>query len=350
MGLRVLHAPGAGAGNPGCLAKAERAVGLQSWCLTTDANPFAYQVDEYVPGPEFGRVSFELQRFRLLTRALRNFDVIHFNYGRTFFPNALQLDLPLLKAAGKRIFMTYQGDDARQGDVCREKFDVTFATRVAPEYYTPETDSAKRRGIAWVARFVDGIYALNPDLLHVLPESAQFMPYANVDIAEWVPSFKVRNDVPVIVHAPTHRAVKGTDVVLAAIDRLRGEGLQCELLLIEGMTRAQARQAYERADLAIDQLFAGWYGGFAVEMMALGKPVLSYLRESDMQYLPPAMRAELPVISVRPENVVQVLRSVLAFSQTELDAVGRRSRSFVETWHDPVKVAMRLKADYEATA
>ncbi len=214
MTLRILHAPGLAGGNPASLARAERALGLESWCLTNEPNPYHYPVDEVLPGPAQGRFRYELQRLSLLARVLRDFDVVHFNFGRTLFPNALQLDLPLLKVAGKRIFMTYQGDDARQGDYCRAHFDITFAKRVPAGYYTEATDAAKRRSIARVGRYADGIYALNPDLLHVLPAKGRFLPYANVDLQAWQPTTLPNNPVPIIVHAPTHRLVKGTDLIL----------------------------------------------------------------------------------------------------------------------------------------
>jgi glycosyltransferase involved in cell wall biosynthesis len=348
--LRILHVPGIVGGNPGCLARAERALGLESLCLTTDPNPHGYPVDEQVPGPAEGRFRYEMQRWRLLLRALREFDIIHFNFGRTLFPQALPLDMPMLKAAGKRIFMTYQGDDARQGDYCRAHFDITFATRVPDGYYSPASDAAKRRSIARVARYATRIYALNPDLLHVLPDKARFLPYANVDLTAWRPVPWPDNPVPVVVHAPTHRQVKGTDVVLQAAEQLRREGEKFELVLIENLRRDEARRAYERADLAIDQLFAGWYGGFAVEMMALGKPVLCYLRESDLKFLPPAQREEMPIIAVRPDTLAATLREWLRAPRARLEEIGRRSRLYVEKWHDPLKIAAQLKADYEAAA
>ena len=284
--LRVLHAPSLVGGNPGALARAEREIGLASWCVSTDPNVFGYAVDEQGRTVREGRVAYELQRWRLLRRALRDYDVVHFNFGRTLFPNLLQLDLPMLRRAGKGIFMTYQGDDARQGDYCRRHFEITFATRVPDGYYSARSDAEKRRRIARVARYADGIFALNPDLLHVLPPKAQFVPYAHVDPRDWRPTTPSGNLVPVIVHSPTHRAVKGTDLVLAAVERLKSEGERFEFVLIENMSHADARRNYERADLAVDQLFGGWYGGFAVEMMALGKPVLCYMREADLKFLP----------------------------------------------------------------
>lgn len=347
MALRVLHAPCLAAGNAGRLAQAERQLGLSSWCITTDPNPYGYPVDEQLPGPRESRLRFEWLRLKLLARAIRDFDVVHFNFGRTLFPNAFQLDLPLLRRFGKAIFMTYQGDDARQGDFCRAHFDITFATRVPPSYYTEESDARKRKSIAFVDRFVDKIYALNPDLMHVLPAKASFLPYTGDELEEWTPRHP-DNERPVLVHAPTHRAVKGTELILDAVSRLKAEGENFELVLVENMRHADARLVYQRADLAIDQLFAGWYGGFAVEMMSLGKPVLCYLRREDLRFLPREMADELPIISVYPQTVYQTLKTWLRTPREQLCAIGQRGRVFVEKWHHPLRIARRLKADYEA--
>jgi glycosyltransferase involved in cell wall biosynthesis len=345
MSLRVLHAPCLAAGNPGRLARAERELGLASWCASSDPNPYGYAVDEQLRTIGEGRLGFELQRWKLLARALREFDVVHFNFGRTLFPNAWPLDLPLLKRAGKAIFMTFQGDDARQGDYSRSHFPITFATRVDENYYAG--DEEKRQRIRNLDRYADGIFALNPDLLHVLPARAKFLPYANVDLDAWQPAMP-QNAVPVVVHAPTHRAVKGSDLIIAAAKRLEAEGARFELVLVENMSHAEARRAYERADLAIDQLFAGWYGGFAVEMMALGKPVLSYLRESDFRFLPEGMAADLPVIPVKPDEVFEKLKTWIGAPRERLQEIGRLGRAYVEKWHAPRRVAERLKTEYEA--
>ena len=54
-------------------------------------------------------------------------------------------------------------------------------------HYNPMTDAWKPKAIAKSARYADRIYALNPDLLDVLPPQARFLPYANVDPREWTP-------------------------------------------------------------------------------------------------------------------------------------------------------------------
>ena len=153
-----------------------------------------------------------------------------------------------------------------------------------------------------------------------------------------------------MIHAPSHRGAKGTAYILEAVDRLKAEGVAFEFVLVENLSNAEARTLYERADLVVDQLLAGWYGGFAVEVMALGKPVICYLRESDFGFLPQAMRSALPLINARPDNIFAVLREWLTARRSELSARGMTCRQYVEHWHDPIRIARDIKADYERIA
>jgi glycosyltransferase involved in cell wall biosynthesis len=366
----VLHCPFAVGRNPPALARAERELGLDSRCVTLDPPPFRWEVDE-VLAPDGHPLRRELGRWRLLLQALRGADVVHFNFGSSITPQwspselvdggiARRLqrayarlvelrDLPVLKRAGKAIFVTYQGDDARQGDVARTRFAITHAHEVDPGYYHPQLDRRKRRAIAAFDRYADGIYALNPDLLHFLPRRAGFMPYAHVEASRWpaLPPSRPGTDAPVVLHAPTDRAAKGTRHLLEAAERLRAEGVALELVLVEDVPYEEALRLYERADLLVDQVLTGWYGAVAVELMALAKPVVAYIREEDLGGIPAEMRDELPIINATPATLADVLRSWLTERRPELAEVGRRSRAFVERWHDPTAIAARLKADYE---
>src|SRR5208337_1045219 len=88
---------------------------------------------------------------------------------------------------------------------------------------------------------------------------------------------------------------------------------------------AEAIRLYAQADLVIDQLLAGWYGGFAVEMMAMGKPVVCYIRAEDLRFVPPAMAAELPLIPARPDALEDNLEAAIS-RRSEWPAWGRRGR------------------------
>lgn len=371
--IRVLHCPANMGGNVQGLVAAERRAGLESVAVAFESDAFGFPVDETLYPPGTGAVCRGVKRCGLLWRAIVQFDLVHFNFGRTICPlrpaargvagdSSVRFgftrfgqrllgmaDLPLLKRLGKGIVVTYQGDDARQGDYCRAHFAISPAGEVERGYYSPETDAQKRDCIALMARYADRIYAVNPDLLHVLPSRASFLAYTSVDPREWMP-VDARMDggrPPVVLHAPSHRGVKGTRFVLAALDRLRAEGVAFELALVESLSHAEARRLYERADLLVDQLLCGWYGGVAVELMALGKPVIAYIREEDLGYISADMRAELPVISASPETIYRVLKEWLTIRRHELAALGRRSRAFVERWHDPARIAADLKQEYE---
>jgi glycosyltransferase involved in cell wall biosynthesis len=191
------------------------------------------------------------------------------------------------------------------------------------------------------------MYAVNPDLLNVLPASAEFVPYGQVAVADWSPLYtQADHDRLVFAHAPSNRRVKGTDLILHALDELRAEGYQFDLDLIEGVDNEAALARYAKADVVIDQLYAGWYGGVALEAMALGKPVVVYLRESDFHFLPDGMVTDLPFFRATPTTIKDDLRSILDLPRKDLVARARLSRAFAEKWHDPATISARIAADY----
>jgi len=371
--LRVLHCPTSVGGHAGALATAERRLGLESWSVTFRPSPFGFGSDEVLAPEGSALWRAELARWRLLWRAIRDFDVIHFNFGRTILPSldsratvrraigpfparlytALAglleyRDLPLLRRFGKTIAVTFQGDDARQGDVCQRRFRVHPGLGVEPGYYTPADDDRKRRIIRSFDHYADLLYALNPDLLHVLPARARFLPYAHID-PKRTPVLGVCPEgsrPPVVMHAPTHRGIKGTRILLEALDRLKQQGCRFELVLVEGLSHSEAMERFRRADLLVDQLLVGFYGGIAVELMAMAKPVVCYLRPEDLGFLPDAMARELPIIRAEPEGLARTLRPWLEGPRERLVERGSAARRFVERWHDPSSVAARLAADY----
>lgn len=374
--IRVLHCPGMVGGNPQSLARAERELGLLSWSVAFWQNYLLYESDEILRSYRQSPIVGEIRRWSVLWRALTHFDIVHFNSGLSITPDwipptdaflnkhhslainaynsyarILELrELPLLKKLGKGIVVTYQGDDARQGDFCQANFEINPANGVEPGYYSAESDAHKRFRIKKFAKYADRIYAVNPDLLWVLPSHAQFLPYSHIDLRDWrtANNWGFRSKVPVVLHAPSHRGVKGTNHILDAISRVKSEGTDVELKLVEGIPYAEARHIYEQADLLIDQLLCGWYGGLAVEFMALGKPVICYIREGDLRFVPEEMRRDLPIINATPATIYEVLKEYLTVRRHELPEIGRRGRAYVERWHDPLKIAMRLKREYEA--
>lgn len=366
--LRVLHCPHSVGGNAAGLVVAERELGLESHSIAFEPSPFGYVADSVLRESGIGRGRFELRRLGLLWHALRGVDVVHFNFGSTILPLpargpggsrayhlyarfARSLDLALLRRLGKGIVVTFQGDDVRQGSVLRDTYAQSLADEVGPGYYTEEGDAAKREIVRRFDRYAHALRFLNPDLARVLPARARFMAYGHVDPRRWTPTpRRSAGNRPLLVHAPTSRGTKGTRHILAAVEALQRQGISLRFELVEGRTQTEARAVLEQADLVVDQLVAGWYGGLAVEAMALGLPVVAFIRNEDLDVVPAAMRADLPLVNATPATIEQVLRLLLTERRHELPELGRRSRSFVERWHDPLRIAADLLPVYEAAA
>lgn len=375
--LRVVHIPTAVGGNPEGLSSHLNELGVHSEVWEVSASPFGYKADRTLWHSDDGLIRREWKRWKAIWRVARDFDVIHFNFGTTLslpFPFSrsqdkgwkkkaivfvyalysrvlLFLELTLYRMHRRPMFVHYQGDDARQGDYCLANFEHSIAKYADKGYYCRYTDRFKRHMISVMDRNCEQIYAVNPDLLHVLPSRARFIPYCHISLDEWVPG---RSDAPDadmrplrIGHAPSHRGAKGTALILDALNQLRAEGYQFELDLIEGLSRRNAMRRYQEVDILIDQLYAGWYGGVAVEAMALGKPVMVYVRKEDLAFLPEQMRDKLPLLEVSPESVLESIRAVLQKPRSELREIGKASRAFVEHWHDPLRIAAEIKNDYE---
>lgn len=368
--IRVLHCPHHIGGQAANIARYERAIDLKSTAVIFEDGTFGYHADETLWSANASRITQEQARWQLFARALTKFDVIHYNFGCPILNwGALDgrhrwmaaglgglyaqfnsaIELPLLKVAGKVIAVTYQGDDARQGDYSRQNYEVNIANEVDGSYYSKKSDEGKRRRIARFSQYADLMYSVNPDLLNVLPTWASYLPYAHIDLSSWLPvDFGNSLEIPHVVHAPSHKKAKGTAHLLAAVERLKSEGILFRFSLVEGMSNDKARCVYETADLLVDQLLAGFYGGLAVELMALGKPVICYIRESDMHYLPSKMRDEMPIIKADPVSIYDVLREWLTSRKNELKTRGIAGRKYVEKWHSPSIVASFLKNQYEA--
>jgi glycosyltransferase involved in cell wall biosynthesis len=202
-----------------------------------------------------------------------------------------------------------------------------------------KNDAGRRRFMAEALPKADRVFFLNPELGRYVP-NGQFLPYSSVDIAA-IEVHEPRLDRPPrIVHAPSDGSIKGTAAILAALDVLRRER-EFEVVLVQNMTHAEALRVYQTADLVIDQVLAGWYGGFAVEAMAMGKPVLCYLREEDFHLVPPQMIADLPIRNVHPDHLSDDIAAALD-RRSEWRDWSSQSRRFVEKWHDPQLIAAAM--------
>jgi glycosyltransferase involved in cell wall biosynthesis len=351
--VKVLHCPTETGGNAWGLSRAERALGVHSDVMVRRSGwtQFPSDVDLRLREGSLPARMARLGGFFLAM--LRRYDVFHFNWGMTiadhWFWNINYLELPLLKKLGKRIVMTFQGCDARMKMLSRERFSTSACAECEVAWCTPRLDEIRRARIRKVCAYADQVFALNPDLLHFIP-GAEFLPYASVNPAEWIPdetaSATPSDGQPFrVLHMPSERSIKGTKYIEQACAQLRAEGWPVELRVVEHVPHAHVKDLIAQANVVVDQLLIGWYGALAVEAMALRKPVLCYLREEDLKRFVP-FRDRIPIIRTTKETLTDDLRMLLRdpASWAKLGEAGRR---FIEEHHDPLKIAQRTIAAYQ---
>jgi hypothetical protein len=371
---RVLHCPSVVGGNATTLSRALDRTGTPSISVAYDDHRFGYHPDVILWSSEFGIFRRELIRLMAVFRVVLGYEVIHFNFGTTMampsFPlesgsaprslvllrglhylatEALQVcEVFLLKMFRRRVFVTFQGDDARQGDKSLQIFSESIAHHVGTLYYSERTDRIKRRRIRRIEGLAAEIFYVNPDLAHFLPKRARFIPYSHIEIPREPITDRLPFTRPLrVVHAPSSRDAKGTRFVVTAIEDLRASGHDIELDLIEAIPHDEMRARLRGASLLIDQLFAGWYGGIAVEAMASGVPVMTFLRYADFDVVPHAMIDELPILPTSKETLRADLLHFLLQTPEERKARQSSGISFVNHWHDPEDVAREIASFYQ---
>lgn len=354
--LRVLHAPCNIGNQAWTLSRSERKLGLGSDVVSSYSTWLGYPAD-LVLGKMSSADELELARRRAWGfGSVLNYDVLHCYYGRSllFWDDLPQhnespfADLRLARRLGKPVFMTLQGCDVRIASESHARNSHTPCAegRCSSFGLCVETlDEGRRAMMREVIPLCDQVFILNPELGHSVPD-ALFSPYANVDIWSLPQAPPRATGHPRIAHGPADPQLKGSDILIAALERL-AERYDFDFVQVGEMSHAEAMETYRSADIVIDQLLFGWYGGFAVEMMAMGKPVACYLRDADFHFAPPKLIGDLPIFNIRPETLEADLEKMLE-RREEWAAWGERSRQFVEKWHDPDKIAQWMASMYRA--
>jgi glycosyltransferase involved in cell wall biosynthesis len=360
--VRILHGPFNIGNQPWALSRAERRLGSRSDLVVRTGTWFKYPADKILCDDSAGPRTKMIRSVLFGLSALLRYNVLHYYFGLTFlypgysfpkdtfrgrlFNRLSSVDLRLARWLGKKRFMTLQGCDVRLAGEGNSRNEWTMCAHGRCSVYQTcidMLDERRRDLISHVLPLFDRVFYLNPELGHVVP-NGQFLPYANVEIEKFTTAFPSGEGRPKIVHAPSDGSIKGTAMILAALEQLKTR-YDFELILVEKKTHEEALALYRSADIAIDQILAGWYGGFAVEMMAMGKPVACYIREQDMKFVPDAMRDDMPILRLDPGRLVDDLAAILE-RRTEWRNAGERSRRYVERWHNPDHIAQAMLDAY----
>ena len=302
--LRVVLCPVNTAGIPWTNVEALRRRGVDASLVVFNRYTLHPEADRSLE-LEGGLARRQLAQWQVLAGLLPRTDLFHFTFGLTLVPQSLQF--PILRAFRKRSVMHYLGSDIRG----KSPDELAYGKKAGAE--------------------IVGSY----DAIRWVPEATVIPP--GIDLERVKPAPPSQRRRPVVVHAPSSRRRKGTDHVVRACAEL-----DVELQIVEGLRHDEALERYRDADIVVDQMHAGWYGVFAIECMALGKPVVTFLHEEAIERTETAFDVPVPIVNASAATLEERLAELVALGPDGREEIGRASRAYAERVHDLERVTDQL--------
>jgi glycosyltransferase involved in cell wall biosynthesis len=238
---------------------------------------------------------------------LDSYDIIHYDAGLDFFRNASQAIK--WKKQGKKIVCCYFGSDLRIRGIIKPLDNISDLN------ITSEYDHLK----------------LKQDL-HYL-----FYPF---DPSELPPKNNLNNETLTIVHSPTNRKYKGTDLIISVIDRIKKEK-NINFLLLENIPRPELIKIKAKADISIDQVGGTMggtgYGKAGLETLAIGIPTITNMTPDYASWLP-----ENPFTVANNQNELYSKLNFLIDNPSQRIESGNNGISWVKKYHGFEQVNKKL--------
>lgn len=332
---RVLHLPVEIAGQLAAQVEGLRAIGVPADSLCA-RHPFAYAHQPTLAFPSRPRGWSHLAKAWRALQVAGRYDVYHYHFASSLLPKPLRFpDARLNRRLGRRVIVEFWGSDVRKPSI---------ETARNPWYVNSyDEDDARADAVMHAWAGITGGHALLPDHTFVAAAAPHFrhlhfVPQA-IRCDRFSPHYpEAENDCPRVVHIPSQQAFKGTELVRAAVQRLQARGLRFEYREVSGVSHAEAMRACREADLVVDQMRAGSHGVFAIEAMALGKPVLCYILPELFATYPEGF----PLVNANPDTLDAVLAEWIGAPGARRRARGIESRRYAERVHDAPVVARQL--------
>lgn len=272
-----------------------------------------------------GKVSKFIKRARFLGEVAEQCSLVHYHGGvilRSHWHHLIEGKL----LAKKQIpmIMSFGGGDARIVSEARAKNPYFFRQ---PDEQRDERIRAYLKSISRYIRHVATDYEMMTYVEPYFEKCHLFRQPVNLQTIQFNEPRLDRP--PVILHTPTESWVKGTEYVIAAVEKLKAEGYKFEFRLKRQLTQTQMYEEMKACDVYIDELLCGSHGVTAVETMAAGKPTMTYIRPDLVSKYP----AEMPLVNTNPDTLYDKLKELICEPTLRAD-LSYRSRQYVEKYHD----------------
>ena len=375
--LRVLHCPLVALYQPPLLSKGLRRLGIAADSMIFDKGEdgwLSFQEDINLGLDECGSWQKLGRLASFFIKAAKYYDIFHFHSGRSLqplwvdsrwspIPKRLRprlsrlrhwdfVDLPLLKKMGKKLIFSFWGCDIRKPTHLRRYPDYICNDHC--RCFERQCATPFRKNLVQAVKKYSDSVLLSGDLIQSWP-TALWLPNA-IDLNEFNPQqinaaipakYRVdKNGRVLVLHAFANSGSrgdhKGSPFIKKSIQNLIRKGLKIKFINLDGVPIQDVKYYQIQADIVVDQFRLGCYGSFAMESMALGRPVVGWVAPEIYQShgpLPPIVNTDL--------NGLTHTLSTLVKDRPRREAIGKLSRGYVKRVHDHHLVVNRLKQIYE---
>ncbi len=324
-----------------------RAAGYESTTVVTHNYPkfaatrFDLYYDDVVGASSFpGFVRAKSPDYLVFLHLLRNFDIAHIPatggpLGRT--PLA-SLEPRLLRLAGIQTVMVPYG-----GDFYRYSWIPEALMRHAMLLNYPSAgqheDVVERRVKRWMKHadiVVSGFMVEGAGRWDVLASNFLALPPGRVKPREQPHTSDGGGEPVVIVHAPNHRGVKGTEFIIEAVASLKKKGHAIDFVLLENSPNEEVIEQLRRADICVDSCIGCGYGLFAIEAMASGATVVGNLEDEQRLGVHRhfGWLNQCPVVSANIDQLEETL-AYLIRNPALREELGQTGVEYVKRFHSP---------------
>lgn len=343
--MKILHAPTNVANIGSLLSRGQRALGHEAELHVHRTPGFELGFDRITNVHEGTRRERVRKSLKVLDDAIEaGWDVFHFYYHASLLPHNYgfgpQIDLPVLAGLGAKVFLHVVGCEGRLPSISvAESSDRSHCLTCASLQKCLETDKPGR--LEPFLEHTRGIITAGPHRDIYMPGIRTNRLPLPIDASE-LPPGEPQRDVPTVVHMPSNRSIKNSDLIVAAVNEARSRGARFEFELIEGTPHVEAKRRLGQADILIDQLGGSMYATAALEGMTQGRVVVSDVPD---RFARP-YGEEVPLVRVTAETIADRLIELVA-DRDERQRLSDAAAAYARRHHDLPAVAARCVEIYE---
>lgn len=248
-------------------------------------------------------------------------------------------DVTFLRDAGVAVALLAHGSDVRIPSV-HSAWEPWSPFPALDEDYVDTLEKRSRVAAQYFCTFLGPVFVSTPALLRFVP-NARWLPVV-VDVETWRhDSSAFGRKRPVVVHAPSNSALKGSDQLDPVLADLSARGL-IEYRRVRDVPPARMPEIYGDADVMVDLVGTANYGAAACEAMASGAVVLSHVSDFVRAEVERQTGRALPVVEATPATLVEVLECLLDDRESARETAAAGA-SFVDEVHDGRRSARVLR-------